>query len=167
MSEIEPPRSRPIQAELVLVASGSDVRMATGLYVGIDANGYGRRRAAFLDLPRGFADQDLKFRFRFNIEKQYPLLATAPRGAIAQRFANLMPVLAHAGKDNAIAANPNPAQVFQLTSGDYVEATPHPRQLVQNRKITVRLDGKAQRMRQRSKAAVEFSISIFDGRTAI
>jgi hypothetical protein len=127
MSEIELPRSRPIQAELVLVPSGCDVRMAAGWYIGIDANGYGRRRVAFLDPPRGFANQNVKLRFRFNVKKQYPLLATAPSGAIIQRFANLMPVLAHAGKDNAIAANPNPAQVFQFTAGNNIETTPHSR----------------------------------------
>ena len=56
-----PSRSVPTLVGLVILAAG--------LYIGIDANGYGRRRAAFLHLPRGFADQDFKFRFRFDIEK--------------------------------------------------------------------------------------------------
>jgi len=48
-----------------------------------------------------------------------------------------MPVLAHAGKNDAIAANANSAQVFQLTAGNNVEATSHARQMVQDGKIAV------------------------------
>src|SRR6266404_1656345 len=93
--------------------------------------------------------------------------ASPPSAAIVQCFANLVLVFAHAGKDDAIAANANSAQVFQLTAGNNIEPTPHPRQMVQDGKIAVRLNGKAQRMRQRTKAAVQFLIRIFDSRAAI
>jgi hypothetical protein len=76
-------------------------------------------------------------------------------------------VLAHARKDDALAANANSSQVIQFAAGNNIETTPHPRQMVQDGEIPVRLDGKAQCMRQRAKAAVEFAISIFDGRTAV
>src|SRR5207249_11141307 len=140
------------------------VRMAAGLHIGIDTNGHGWRRVASLDLPRGLFDQNLEFCFRFDIKEQYSGPASAPRRTIVQCLANLVLVLAHAGKNDAIAANANSSQVLQLTAGDNVEATSHLRQMVQDGKIAVRLDRKAQRMRQRSQAAVEFSISIFDGR---
>src|SRR5258707_2701126 len=101
MGEVEASRSGPIQTKLVLVASGCDVRVAAGLHIGIDTNGHGRRRVASLDLPRGLSDQDLKFRFRFDIEEQYSGPASAPLGAVVQRLANLKLVLAHARKDDA------------------------------------------------------------------
>src|SRR5437016_8241415 len=89
MDEIKSSCSSPIQTELVLVASGCDVRVATGLHIGIDTNGHGWRRVAFLDLPRGLSAQDFKFRFRFNIKKQYSSPAFMPSSAIVQCFANL------------------------------------------------------------------------------
>src|SRR3982074_2262282 len=131
MGEVEASRPGPIQAKLVLVASGCDVWVAAGLYIGIYTNGHGWRRVAFLDLPRGLSDQNVKFRFRFDIKEQYSGPASPPLGTVVQRFANLMLVLAHAGKDDAIAANANSSQVIKFTAGNDIETTPHPRQMVQ------------------------------------
>src|ERR1700730_7886659 len=69
----------PIQTELMLVASGGDVRMAAGLDVGIHANRNGRQRSAAPGFPRRFFEECFQLGWRLNVEENNSA-AGAPAG---------------------------------------------------------------------------------------
>jgi hypothetical protein len=94
--------------------------MPTSLHIRIHANGNSGSRTASTHATRRFIEQNIQFRFGFNIEEQNSTLICASgftsstsrasrRRSIAQRLAYLFARFPHAGKNDAVAAHADAA----------------------------------------------------------
>ena len=104
----------PVQAKLVFMTPGCNVRMAAGLHIGIHANRRRRRPASPYGQSRRLLHQDIEFRLGFGIEKQNSRVPASPTSSIVQRFTNLVPILADAGENDALPAHADALQVAEF-----------------------------------------------------
>ncbi len=115
MLQIEAARIFPIDAELMAVMAGGDVRMASGGHVGIHANGGGGAAAG----ARRFARENVEFGCGLDVEQA---------DAGAQGFADFIARLAHAGKDDALGLHSGALQAEKFAGGDDIESAAQTRQ---------------------------------------
>jgi hypothetical protein len=83
MKEVQALGFRPVQTEFVFVTAGCNMRVAACLHIGIHADGYRRRLAAFFDLPRRLFHKNFEFCLRFNVEEQDPRVSAVLRSSIS------------------------------------------------------------------------------------
>src|SRR5580700_9573419 len=83
------------------------------------------------------------------------------------KASDFMPGLAYTREHNPVATNPEVPQMFKLAPGNDVEAAPQLSEMLQERKVPVRLHGKTYRARNPVKAAVELAVSIRNRRAAV
>src|SRR6267154_2284659 len=105
VSQIQTACLAPIHSEFVFVTSRSDLRMAPGSHIRIDANRYRGRSRATLLLPCRFFKQDFQFRLGLNIEKQNSRASAASSRAVAERLAHFFPRFADPGENDTVAAD--------------------------------------------------------------
>src|ERR1700694_1345726 len=167
MRQIETPSLFPIHSEFVLVTSGGNLRVTSGLHIRIDANrDRGNGRAALL-LLCGFFEQRFEFRFCRNIEKENSSATTASCRSVAERLAHFFACLAYAGKNDAIAANAYSMQMMEFAAGHDIEAAAQLCEIPQYCQIAVGLPCEAQRVRQSSQSLSQLAVRVFDSAAAI
>src|SRR5258707_10328843 len=126
----------PVQTKFVLVMAGGNVRMAAGLNIGIDANGYAGRSGAAFHLFRGFFEQDAEFGFGFDVEKQQTAKAGVGAAAVAKSFPNFLARFADARKYDLISRNRQMAKMFKLAARDNIETAAELRKGFENTEIS-------------------------------
>src|ERR1700744_146770 len=157
----------------MLMAPRRNMRMPAGLHIGVHANRYERQSVAAADASRRLFQQNFEFRLGLDIEEQYSgpivvLFALAICGhTILESFANLFTRLAHSGKHYAIAANADGTEHLEFATRNNVETVSSFRDLLQDREIAVGFHGEAQRVRQRTKAAMQFGLRIINRRATV
>ena len=102
--------------------------------------------------------EQFQLRFGFHVEEA---------NAGAQRFANLLARLAHAGKDDAVAGNAGALQAVEFAAGNNVEAAAQTCQQAQDGKIRIGLHRVADRVRQASEGAIQHAIRAGDAGGAV
>ena len=112
--KVKPFRLRPVQAKLVFVTPGCNVRMAAGLHIGIHPNRRRRRPASPSGQSRRLLYQNVEFRFGFSVEKQNSRVSSSAASLIVQSFTNFVSVLADSGENDALAAHADALQVVEL-----------------------------------------------------
>ncbi len=90
-----------------------------------------------------------------------------PTRSIVQRLANLIPILAHSRKNNAITAHADSLQVVQFPSGHNVKTASHLGKVFQDGQIPIGLYRKTQRVRQCAKSLVQFPVGIINRSAAV
>src|SRR5271165_5571128 len=163
--EIEFSRLGPRYAEFVVLEARGDVRMPSGLHVGIDADG-DSWRPAVAGPSRRFFNKSFRLRGRLDVELQNPrLVAAAP--AVAQRLANFFAALANAREDDALTGDADVTEMLEFAAGDDVEAAAEAAKKLQQREVSVGLSGEAEKMGNAAQAAINFTKGIGDSAPAV
>src|SRR5271170_7304299 len=151
----------------MVMTAGRNVRMAASGYVGIDADGRGRRGDAPTTSAAGFFQQDFQLGFGFDVEEQYARRCAAFGDAVLQSFANFFACFADTGKNDALPWYADLTEAVEFAAADDIETTAQFCQSLQDRQIAIGFNREAQRVRDRLQAAMEFAIGVADGCTAV
>jgi len=160
-------RLRPVQAELVFVTPRCNVRVPTGLHIGIHPNRRCRWSASPPRQSRGLLYQYVELRFGFSVEKQNARASASPPRSIIQSFTNLVPFLADSGENDSITAHSDPLQVVELSTRYNVKAASPLRKMIQDGQVPIGLHGKTQSVWHRAKSSVKFLIGIINRGAAV
>ncbi len=153
-SKIKASRGLPIDSKFVPMVSGSDVRMAAGFDVRIDADG-GRGAHA---QARRLRSQQFELRGRLHVEKQNPR---------AKRFANFLARFADAGKNDSVARHADAPQAVKLPARNDVESAAKRRKHAQDAQIRIGFHRIANRVRKRAERGIHAAIGLLDARAAV
>ena len=147
VSQIQAPRVRPIEAELVGVVAGRDVPVPASHDVGIHAH---RRRARAARGARPRAASSSSSASDSTLKRRMPA-SSASR--ISSRD------LPTPEKTMLVYGHARALQAVQLAAGDDVEAAAEAGQQSQDREIGVGLDRVADRVRQASQRPIQTAIT--------
>ena len=144
-------RQRPLHldAKLVLLESGGDIRVRIGVHVRIDAQRHRRPLASF----RRHALQQRQLCFGFDVET-----ADLHFEGVFQ----FVTALADPRKHNFSGIAASRQHSFQLTARHDIETGPQPSQYVQHRQVAVGLDRIADQVRMLAESLVESAPVAFD-----
>ncbi len=160
-------RLRPVQAELVFVTPRCNVRVPTGLHIGIHPNRRCRWPASPSSQSCGLLHQYVELRFGFSVEKQNARASASPPRSIIQSFTNFVPFLADSGKNDSITAHSDPLQVVELSTRYNVKAASPLRKMIQDGQVRIGLHGKTQSVWHGAKSSVKFLIGIINRGAAV
>ena len=133
MRKVESFRLGPVQAKLVFMTPGSNMRVPACFDVRIHPNRRCRWPASSCGHSRRLLHQNVQLGLGFGVEKQDSRASAPPPDAIIQRFANFMAVLADSRENDALAAHADPLQVLKLPARYNVKTATELREMLENR----------------------------------